>query len=222
MAASKLLSSNGSRSAVASIAGAAATGRWARIAAEHRYDRAPVPALQASAPEHVAHTGSTSKTLAPGMRLGWLIPPSHLRADLVAAKHASDLGSPALPQLVLAHLLASGAYDRHLRLLRTRQRRRRDAILAALREHRPQAHVKGVAAGLHLLISLPDLPDDTDDTDLAAAIRGAGVFVHPLSWHRQRPGPPGLVLGYAAHPPDQLHDAVQRLAATLARTSHRT
>jgi len=190
--------------------------------AEHRYDRAPVPALQASAPEHVAHTGSTSKTLAPGMRLGWLIPPSHLRADLVAAKHASDLGSPALPQLVLAHLLASGTYDRHLRLLRTRQRRRRDAILAALREHLPQAHVQGVAAGLHLLITLPDLPDDTDDTDLAAAIRGAGVFVHPLSWHRQRPGPPGLVLGYAAYPPDQLHDAVQRLAATLARTSHRT
>jgi len=190
--------------------------------AEHRYDRAPVPALQASAPEHVAHTGSTSKTLAPGMRLGWLIPPSHLHADLVDAKHASDLGSPALPQLVLAHLLASGAYDRHLRLLRTRQRRRRDAILAAVREHLPQARVAGVAAGLHLLITLPDLPGDTDDADLAAAIRGAGVFVHPLSWHRQRPGPPGLVLGYAAHPPDQLHDAVQRLAATLARTSHRT
>jgi len=190
--------------------------------AEHRYDRAPVPALQASAPEHVAHTGSTSKTLAPGMRLGWLIPPSHLRADLVAAKHASDLGSPALPQLVLAHLLASGAYDRHLRLLRSRQRRRRDAMLAALHVHLPQAHVQGVAAGLHLLITLPDLPDDLDDTDLADAVRHAGVLVHPLSWHRQRPGPPGLVLGYAAHPPDQLHEAVQRLAATLARTSHRT
>lgn len=190
--------------------------------AEHRYDRAPVPALQSSAPEHVAHTGSTSKTLAPGMRLGWLIPPSHLNADLVAAKHASDLGSPALPQLVLAHLLASGGYDRHLRLLRTRQRRRRDAVLAALRAHLPQARVAGVAAGLHLLITLPDLLGDTDDTDLAAAVRHAGVLVHPLSWHRQHPGPPGLVLGYAAHPPDRLHDAVQRLAAALTKTSPRT
>ncbi len=122
------------------------------------------------------------------MRLGWLIPPSHLHADVVAAKHASDLGSPALPQLVLAHLLASGAYDRHLRLLRTRQRRRRDAILAALREHLPHARVQGVAAGLHLLITLPDLPDDTDDTDLAAVVRHAGVLVHR---RRARRGPDG-------------------------------
>jgi GntR family transcriptional regulator / MocR family aminotransferase len=70
--------------------------------AEYRYDRAPVPALQASAPGLVAYAGSTSKTLAPGMRLGWLVPPGRLQAGLVEAKHASDLGSPALPQLVLA------------------------------------------------------------------------------------------------------------------------
>ncbi len=189
--------------------------------AEHRYDRAPVPALQSAAPDHVAHTGSTSKTLAPGMRLGWLVPPGHLQTELVAAKHASDLGSPALPQLVLAQLLASGAYDRHLRLLRARQRRRRDAMLAALREHLPAARVEGVAAGLHLLITLPDLPGDPADTELADAVRHAGVLVHPLSWHRQLPGPPALVLGYAAHPPDRLTDAVRRLAAVMPRTAAR-
>ena len=183
--------------------------------AEHRYDRAPVRALQPSAPDRVAHTGSTSKTLAPGMRLGWLVPPADRYSDLVAARHDSDLGSPALPQLVLAELLASGAYDRHLRLVRNRQRRRRDAILSALAEHLPGARVEGAAAGLHLLISLPGLPIETDDTELAAAIRHAGVRVHPLSWHRIRPGPPGLVLGYAAHPPDRLRHAVQRMAAAL-------
>src|SRR6516162_8526301 len=74
--------------------------------AEFRYDRAPVPALHAAAPGLVAYAGSTSKTLAPGMRLGWLIPPVRLRADLTEAKYASDLGSPALPQLVLARLIA--------------------------------------------------------------------------------------------------------------------
>ncbi len=186
--------------------------------AEHRYDRAPVPALQALAPDQVAHTGSTSKTLAPGMRLGWLVPPARLHADLVAAKHASDLGSPALPQLVLARLLATGEYDRHLRSVRARQRVRRDAVLAAVREHLPAARVEGVAAGLHLLLSFPAADLDAaglDDTGLAERARRAGVLVHPLSRHRIRPGPPGLVLGYAAHPPDRLRDAVRRIAGAL-------
>jgi GntR family transcriptional regulator/MocR family aminotransferase len=185
--------------------------------AEHRYDRAPVRALQPSAPEAVAHTGSTSKTLAPGMRLGWLVPPPELYPDLVTARHANDLGSPALPQLILAELLAGGVYDRHLRLVRNRQRRRRDAMLAALAEHLPGARVEGAAAGLHLLITLPGLPIETDDTELALAIRHAGIRVHPLSWHRIISGPPGLVLGYAAHPPDRLELAVRRMAAALPK-----
>ncbi len=182
--------------------------------AEHRYDRAPVPALQAAAPASVLHTGSTSKTLAPGMRLGWLVAPAGLHADLVAARHAMDLGSPVLPQLVLAELLAGGAYDRHLRGVRTRQRARRDAVVAAVRQHLPGARVAGVAAGLHLLLTLPAWAGPAD-TELAARAREAGVVVHPLSWHRVRPGPPGLVLGYAALPPDRLTEAVARLARVL-------
>ena len=181
--------------------------------AEYRYDRAPVPALQASAPGLVAYAGSTSKTLAPGMRLGWLIPPSRLHADLVEAKHASDLGSPALPQLVLARLIASGELEQHIRQVRKRQRSRRDALLRALHEHLPAARVQGIAAGLHLLITFPGRAGP--DTDLAEAILRAGVLVHPLSWHRHRPGVPGIVLGYAAHTPDQLHEAVRRIARVL-------
>ncbi|MCZ2822790.1 MULTISPECIES: MocR-like pyridoxine biosynthesis transcription factor PdxR [unclassified Modestobacter] len=187
--------------------------------AEHRYDRAPVPALQPSAPEHVAHTGSTSKTLAPGMRLGWLVAPSSLDADLVAAKHASDLGSPALPQLVLAELLRSGQHDRHLRLVRGRQRARRDALVTALAQHLPGAVVSGVAAGLHVLITLPG--SDADDVELAASARDAGVVVHPLSWHRMTPGDPGLVLGYAANAPDRLRTAIERLADAQPRRPRR-
>ncbi|GLY93676.1 PLP-dependent aminotransferase family protein [Actinoplanes sp. NBRC 103695] len=179
--------------------------------AEHRYDRAPVAALQATAPSRVAYAGSTSKSLAPGMRLGWLIAPARLRPALLAAKHASDLGNPALPQLVLARLLATGDYERHLRAVRTRQRLRRDALLAGLREHLPSARVTGVAAGLHLVVTLPG---DVPDTDLAARAAEAGVMVQPLSWHRHRPGPPGLVLGYAALTPDRLREA----AALLGRS----
>jgi GntR family transcriptional regulator/MocR family aminotransferase len=184
--------------------------------AEYRYDRAPVRALQASDPGRIAYAGSTSKTLAPGMRLGWLVPPGHMHADLVAAKHASDLGCPSLPQLVLAQLIARGELDRHIRLTRQRQRSRRDALLSALHEHLPQARVQGVAAGLHLLITFPGWPGQAGDEPAASRIREAGVLVHPLSWHRQRPGPPGLVLGYAAHPPDRLREAARRVARALA------
>jgi GntR family transcriptional regulator/MocR family aminotransferase len=180
--------------------------------AEHRYDRAPVAAVQASAPDRVAYAGSVSKSLAPGLRLGWLIAPPAMHADLVTAKHASDLGNAALPQLIFARLLAGGDYERHLRTVRLRQRRRRDALLRGLREHLPQARVEGVAAGLHLLITLPGA---ADDTDLAARLEQAGVRTHPLSWHRQLDGPPGLVLGYAALPPDRLLEAARRMGRTL-------
>ena len=161
--------------------------------AEYRYDRSPVPALHASAPDRIAYAGSTSKALAPGIRLGWLIPPRELRPDLIAAKHASDLGSPALPQMVLARLIANGELERHIRLVRGRQRRRRDALLAALRDHLPEARVQGIAAGLHLLITFPGLGTPSgraDDTDLAGEIHRAGVLVHPLSWHRHAPARP--------------------------------
>jgi GntR family transcriptional regulator/MocR family aminotransferase len=195
--------------------------------AEYRYDRAPVPALHASAPGLVAYAGSTSKTLAPGMRLGWLIPPPWLHAELVEAKYASDLGSPALPQLVLARLIASGELEQHIRLVRKRQRSRRDALLLALREHLPAARVQGIAAGLHLLITFPWLDGAGGggggadgqgglDADLAEAILRTGVLVHPLSWHRQRRGTPGIVLGYAAHTPGRLQEAVRRIARALA------
>lgn len=181
--------------------------------AEHRYDRAPVAALQGSMPERVAYLGSVSKSLAPAMRMGWLIAPRPMQAELLAAKHASDLGNPALPQLVLAELLASGDYERHLRAVRARQRSRRDALLAGLREHLPDVRVAGVAAGLHLLVLLPGT---ADDVAVAGRVAAEGVLVQPLTWHRRRTGPPGLVIGYAAHPPDRLAEAARRIGRVLS------
>lgn len=188
--------------------------------AEYRYDRAPVPALQPAAPERIAHTGSTSKSLAPALRIGWLVAPGQLRAELVDAKHASDLGSPAVPQLVLARLLATGAHERHVRLVRTRHRARRDALLEVLQPGLPGAALHGVAAGLHLTITLPGA--ELDDAELAARIRSAGVAVHPLSWHRLTPGPPGLVLGYGAHPPDRLRAAARTVVRVVRAATQPT
>ncbi len=105
--------------------------------AEYRYDRTPVGALQGLAPDHVVYAGSASKTLAPGIRLGWFVLPGHLTEPLAAAKIAADRGSPALEQLALADFVARGEFDRHLRRMRPIYRRRRDALLAALERHLP-------------------------------------------------------------------------------------
>jgi GntR family transcriptional regulator/MocR family aminotransferase len=177
--------------------------------AEHRYDRAPVAALAALAPEHVVHLGSVSKTLAPALRLGWVVAPPDVRGELVVRKQWSDITSPALGQLALAELITSGGFERHLRAVRIRQRTRRDALLAALRDHLPAARVYGVAAGLHLVAGLPD---GVDDRVVAERALAAGVAVQPLSYHRLRPGPPGLVIGYAATTPDRLREGVRLIA----------
>ncbi|WP_395373161.1 PLP-dependent aminotransferase family protein [Streptomyces tubercidicus] len=183
--------------------------------AEHRYDRAPVRALRSLLPEQVCYAGSVSKLLAPALRVGWLLPPPKYREALTDAKRFADLGNAALPQLVLARLMESGELERLLRLLRRRHRRRRDAMIAAVRAHLPGARVHGAAAGLHLTVTFGPEGYRGSDTDLAAAALTHGVKVHPLSWHAQRPSPPGLVLGYAARTPDEITQGVAVIGEVL-------
>src|SRR3569833_748535 len=133
--------------------------------AEHRYDRAPVPAVRSMLPE-VRYTGSVSKLLAPALRVGWLLAPPPFREDLVAAKRFADLGNPVLAQLVLARLMETGELERQLRVVRARHRRRRDAMIRSLASDLPSAVVHGAAAGLHLTITFSS---DLDDVALAAA-----------------------------------------------------
>nr|WP_256725791.1 aminotransferase class I/II-fold pyridoxal phosphate-dependent enzyme [Streptomyces sp. IMTB 2501] len=180
--------------------------------AEHRYDRPPVPALRALLADRVCYMGSVSKLLAPALRIGWLVAPPRYRADLVDAKRFNDLGNAVLPQLVLARLMESGGLERQLRLLRRRHRDRRDAMIAALAEELPGGTVHGAAAGLHLTVTYAA---DVPDTDFAAAALARGVKCQPLSWHRQLPGPPGLVLGYAASAPGAIAEGVALLGDTL-------
>jgi GntR family transcriptional regulator/MocR family aminotransferase len=170
----------------------------------------------------VALIGTVSKALAPALRLGWLAVPPRLAEPAVAAKVAADLGGPALEQLALAELLAGGGYDRHLRRARRAHRQRRDAVVAAVREHLPGAAISGIAAGLHLVIALPP---GIDDAALAARARAVGLAPVALSTLCLRPPrggapdrrgvvgrPPGLVIGYAAHTPDELRAAIAQLA----------
>jgi GntR family transcriptional regulator/MocR family aminotransferase len=178
---------------------------------ELRYDRVGVGALQGLAPERVCHIGSASKRLAPGVGLGWMLSPSWLTGALTFEKGLADGGSPALDQLAMADFVARGELERHLRRMRLRYRERRDALVGALSRSLPDARVRGVAAGLFVLVVLPDA---VDEEALVSAAAARGVGVEGLAWHRLRDGgPPGIVLGFANLP----HAAIERGVAELRR-----
>jgi GntR family transcriptional regulator/MocR family aminotransferase len=180
--------------------------------AEHRYDRAPVGAVQGLAPEHVVHVHSVSKTLAPALRLGWAAAPAELAGELAEGKRRSDLGTPVLEQLALADLIERGELDRHLRRVRPRYRRRRDALVAALLAGRDDLVVEGVAAGLHVAVRLP--PHLTEEAIVEAAA-ARGVAVATVGEHAVAPRPAALVLGYARLPEAGLRAAARALLAAM-------
>ncbi len=184
--------------------------------AEHRYDRPPVAALRSMLTDGVCYAGSISKLFAPALRVGWLLAPPRYREALVEAKRFTDLGNASLPQLVLARLLETGELERHLRQLRRRHRRRRDAMIEAIAARLPGAVVHGAAAGLHLMVTFDGGPDDAA---VAAAALERGVKVQPLSWHSLRPQRPGLVLGYAASPTSDIAEGVTILGEVLRELS---
>ena len=192
---------------------------------EFRYDRHPVGAMQALAPDHVVYAGTASKSLAPGLRLGWLAVPGGLVADMTAAAEMSGCSPDTLSQLTLAEFIDSGGYDRQIRQARLVCRRRRDQMIAALRRAAPGVRVTGIAAGLHALLELP--PGLAEDEAVARAgrrglaLQGLGAFYRGGAEHSpdERPGyerAPALVAGYAKPPAHAFTTALARLCAALA------
>ena len=195
--------------------------RWARrngrlvveddYDAEYRYGREPIASLQGLAPDCVAYVGTASKTLAPGVRLGWVLVPTHLVGEM-AAQHGVARAVPSvITQAAYATLLERGEIDRHLRRTRRKYHARRTALIEALERWLPEASIGGAAAGLHLIAWLPEATDETAISDAAA---NRGVAIHTL--HQfcavTAPRPPALLLGYGQIAETAIPRGVQELA----------
>ncbi|MBQ0891062.1 PLP-dependent aminotransferase family protein [Streptomyces sp. RM72] len=180
---------------------------------EFRYDRQSVGALQGLDPDRVVYLGTASKSLAPGLRLGWMALPPSLVGDVMDDPVSRTPG--VLDQLTLAQFLDSGDYDRHVRSARLRYRRRRDALVAALAERAPAVRVTGIAAGLHAVLPLPSGTEQQVLRSAAwhgLAVHGLSMFRHPAA---SLPPLDALVVGYGTPPDHAWAGALDALCRAL-------
>jgi GntR family transcriptional regulator / MocR family aminotransferase len=179
--------------------------------AEFRYDRAPIGALQGLCPEHVAYIGSTGKTLAPALRVGWASVPSNLVEPLAEELRSSMVHASGMEQLVFADFLRRGEFDRHLRRQRTIYRARRDVVVGTLERRLPHLAISGIAAGLHVVLDMP-----SHELALCARerARASGIVVQTISQHALPgyTGPAGIIVGYGSIPEPTIPLAMKQLA----------
>jgi GntR family transcriptional regulator / MocR family aminotransferase len=185
--------------------------------AEFRYDRDPVGMVQGLAPEQVINIGTVSKSLAPTLRLGWLLCPPGLLAAIADLKVRADRGSPGLEQLVLAWLIESGRFDRHLRRMRKIYAEKRDVLVAALDERAPDVPLSGLAAGFHAVARLAPGASETAVVEAARA-RGVGIYGMSANRSTKSPDPPQLVLGFGNLSQGAIVEGITRLAPLLQAT----
>jgi GntR family transcriptional regulator/MocR family aminotransferase len=181
---------------------------------EFRYDRAPVAALQGLAPECVAYIGSTSKTLAPGLRLGWAVVPETIIRDVRSELELSIVQVPSLVQLAFADFLERGEFARHIRRMRSLYRERRDALVDALDERLDMQPIGGIAAGLHVVLGLESFEEEAH---VAERMRARRIALQTLSMHRLPgyAGPAGVLIGYGAISAAAIDAVVEQLADVL-------
>jgi GntR family transcriptional regulator/MocR family aminotransferase len=179
---------------------------------EFRYDRQPVGSLQAMDPDRAVYVGTASKSLAPALRLAWMVVPAPLLDAVVAAKNRADRQTAVIDQAGLAEMIRSGALDRHVRRSRLRYRRRRDALVAALATV-PHVRAGGISAGLHAVV---ELTGGQAEAEMVEKLAARGVAVHSLRpyFHRRCPAS-GLVVGFGTPPEHAFPAALAALIAGL-------
>lgn len=190
---------------------------------EFRYGGRPLAALKSLDRDgRVIYIGSFSKALFPALRLGYMVLPAALREAFVAAKWLEDRGSNTLQQAALAHFMASGGFERHLRRAAVTLRARRSAMLEGLARHAGDAlNVIDSNAGMHLTAWLAHANHGQCER-LVAHARTRGLGLYTIAPYCIKPPPrPGLVLGYAGLPPADIEAALRLLGRCLRETGLR-
>lgn len=182
---------------------------------EFRYDRQPIGALQALCPDRVVYMGSASKSLSQALRLGWMVLPGNLIDEVIKAGGGQQFYVDAVTQLTMADFVSTGSYDKHIRRMRMRYRRRRDSLVDALSGF--NVGISGLSAGVNLVLTLPD---DTEHEVLrraggaGIALQGFAIMRHPLAGP-QVPDPDGIIVGFAAPADHAFAPAVDALLEVL-------
>jgi GntR family transcriptional regulator / MocR family aminotransferase len=186
--------------------------------AEFRYDKDPVGALQGLAPDRVLALGTVSKSLAPALRIGWVLGPPSLTASIARHKRLTDRGSPTLDQLALAHLIDSGRFDRHLRRMRLTYASRRATLVGTLTRHAPDVTITGLAAGFHAVIQLPS---PVGEQAIVETARSRRIGIYGMSTWRANHAttPPQLVLGFGNTTDTAIIDGISTLHDLLSQRS---
>jgi GntR family transcriptional regulator/MocR family aminotransferase len=181
---------------------------------EFRYDRSPVGALHGVDPEHVIYMGTASKSLAPGLRLGWLVLPERLVEAVARQRGETEATSGFVDQLAMAEFIVSGSYDRHIRTMRAQYRRRREQLVVAVARSSPKSTVTGMPAGLQVMLELAGGDESALSRQLGwrrLGVRGLDSYRHPEIGNERN----GLVIGYAAPAPSAWSAALEALVRLL-------
>jgi GntR family transcriptional regulator/MocR family aminotransferase len=175
---------------------------------EFRYDVAPVPALASLDRARVAYLGTAAKSVAPSLRLGWLLPPPDLLDPLNARRAVTHEGAPWPVQRAYLALLRDGYVDKVVRTARRVYAERAPRVAAALT---PYAELAGPLAGMYSTWLLPE----ADARRARDAARRAGFEVNLLSGYCRSATLTGLVVGFGGVTDEELDRALAALGSAL-------
>lgn len=183
---------------------------------EFRFGSRPLPALQGLDESGlVLYVGSFSKLMYPGLRTGYLVVPERLAHDFASAVAELYREGRLMTQAIISDFLDQGYLSSHVRRVRGLYALRRECLINAIQQHYgDRLGIIGDAAGLHLVLGLPD---GTDDINIAHTALEHGIVVRPLSNYYLYPQQVkrGLLLGFGCVPEDQITLEFPRLASII-------